>query len=303
MSTLQMTREQWLEERKTGIGGSDAPTIMGVNPWASKMDLWLDKTGQYSEDLDSEPAYWGTLLEDVVAREYAERTGKKLHRVNQILRHPEYDWMLANIDRRVVGEKAGAEIKTTNAFNKWPWHEGQVPPYYYAQVQHYLAVTGYELWYVAVLVGGQKLYSFEVYPSEDYINELIQAEADFWELVQTETPPELDGSEASTRIVSKLYPEAEKGTVIDLPDDAFDLIRQHDEAAQAEKEAKELKDEAANRLKNMIGDAEKGIIFDRTVSWTNVTSKRFDTKKFQGEQEELYKQYLNESTYRRFVIK
>lgn len=295
-----MTREQWLEARRCGIGGSDAPTILNINPFSSRMDLWLDKTGQFIEDIDNEAMHWGVKLEDIVAQEFCERTGLKVQRVNQILKHPDHDWMLANIDRRVVGEKAGLECKTTNAFYK---DTGEVPPYYYAQVQHYMAVTGWEKWYIAVLAGGQRMYIYEVSRSEGYINDLVEAEAEFWQLVKDECPPELDGSDASSRVVARMYPEAVKGELIELPDDAFSLIQQYEEASETEKVAKEAKEEAANKLKAMLGEAEKGTIFDRTVSWTNVTSKRFDTKRFQDEKEALYKEYLNESSYRRFAVK
>ena len=125
--------------------------------------------------------------------------------------------MLANVDRLVVGERSGLECKTTSAFYT---DDGTCPAHYYAQVQHYMAVTGLDLWYVAVLAGGQKFYLYTVPRSKAYIEEMIRAEQDFWELVQTGQPPELDGSEASARAVSRLYPEARDGE-IDLPPDAL----------------------------------------------------------------------------------
>lgn len=299
ISTVDMGRDEWLEQRRGGIGGSDAPVIMGVNPWRSPMDLWLEKTGEFTEDIDNEAMYWGRTLEDIVAREFTKRTGKKVRRRNAILHHKEYPWMLANVDRLVVGERSGLECKTTSAFYT---DDGTCPAHYYAQVQHYMAVTGRELWYVAVLAGGQKFYLYEVPRSDIYIKELIKAEAEFWELVQTNAPPEMDGSKASSKVLNQLYPKAKEGE-IDLPPDAFALVQQYDEAAESEKMAKTKKNEAANKLKAMLGDAERGSIYDRKVSWTNVSQSRFDGKRFQRDHEGLYKDYCRESTFRRFSIK
>ncbi len=297
--TIDMERNEWLEYRRAGIGGSDAPVIMGVNPWRSPMDLWLEKTGEYTEDIDNEAMYWGRTLEDIVAREFVKRTGKKVRRRNAILKHKKYSWMLANVDRLIVGEKAGLECKTTSAFYQ---DDGTCPTHYYAQAQHYMAVTGRDLWHVAVLAGGQRFYLYEVPRSGDYIKELIKAEAEFWQLVQDGMPPEVDGSEASGRVLNRLYPQAKEGE-IELPADAFALVQQYEDAAGEEKEAKLKKNEAVNKLKAMLGEAERGFVYDRKVSWTNVVSARFNSKAFREEHEDLYQQYCRESGYRRFSIK
>lgn len=299
VKTLDMEREEWLEHRRKGIGGSDATIIAGVNPYQSMMDLWLDKTGEYTEDIDNEAMYWGRALEDIVAREFVRRTGKGVRKRNAILCHGRYLWMLANVDRLVIGENAGLECKTTNAFYQ---DDGTCPELYYPQVQHYMAVTGYDLWYVAVLAGGQRFYHYAVPRSDSYIKELIEKEYAFWQLVQDGTPPEMDGSEASTQVLNKLYPEATEGEIA-LPLDAFELIQRYEDAAKEEKEVKRKKDEAANRLKAMLGDAERGSIYDRKVSWTNITASRFNSKAFREKHEELYQEYCKESKYRRFSIK
>ena len=102
-----MARIDWLLDRRKGIGGSDVAAIMGLNKWKSAYQIWLEKTGQVGlSESDSEPAYWGTVLEEVVAKEFAVRTGKKVRRRNQVFEHPEYPFLRANIDRDVVGEKA-----------------------------------------------------------------------------------------------------------------------------------------------------------------------------------------------------
>ena len=302
VNTSAMSRNDWLEHRRHGIGGSDAAVIMGVSPWTSLMDLWLEKTGQYVEGIDSESMYWGRVLEDVIAKEFAIRNKLKIRRVNAILQHPDYPYMIANVDRVIVGRKEGLEIKTGHEFSSQHWENG-VPAYYYAQVQHYMAVTGFKLWHIAVLIGGNKYEQFVVHRSEDYINELIAAEAEFWKLVEERTPPPIDGTKASTELVKKLYPEAEKGKEIDLPFEAFELIQQYERACEEEKRIQLIKDEAVNKLKDMLGTAERGSIHGRTVIWQNVVSKRLDTKALQKEYPDIYERFAQESIYRRFSIK
>ena len=302
VNTSDMSRNDWLEHRRCGIGGSDVAVIMGVSPWKSLMDLWLEKTGQYVEGIDSESMYWGRVLEDVIAKEFAIRNKLKIRRVNAILQHLDYPYMIANVDRVIVGRKEGLEIKTGHEFSSQHWENG-VPAYYYAQVQHYMAVTGFKLWHIAVLIGGNKYEQFVVHRSEDYINELIAAEAEFWKLVEERTPPPIDGTKASTELIKRLYPEAEKGKEVELPFEAFELIQQYERACEEEKRIQLIKDEAVNKLKDMLGTAERGSIHGRTVIWQNVVSKRLDTKALQKEYPDIYERFAQESTYRRFSIK
>jgi len=302
--TLDMPREEWLVLRRKGIGGSDAAAILGLNPWKTSMDVWLEKTGEFSADdePDNEKMYWGNMLEDIVAREFMTRTGLKVRRRNAILQHRKHHFMIANVDRLVIGHKAGLECKTAGQYSADDWAMG-VPDYYIPQVQHYMAVTGYKAWYVAVLIGGQEFKYYKIARDNYFIRQLIEAETEFWNLVETRIPPPIDGTKASTELVKKLYPEAEKGKEIELPFEAFELIQQYERACEEEKRAQLLKDEAANKLKNMLGTAEKGNIHGRAVFWQNVSSKRLNTKALQKECPDIYEKYAETSVYRRFSIK
>ena len=301
--TLDMPRDEWLELRRRGIGGSDAAAILGLNPWKTPMDVWLEKTGEFTRnDEENEKMYWGTALEDVVAREFMTRTGLKVRRRNAILQHRKHRFMIANVDRLVIGHKAGLECKTAGQYSADDWAMG-VPEYYIPQVQHYMAVTGYKAWYVAVLIGGQEFKYYKISRDDYFIRQLIEAETEFWNLVETRIPPPIDGTKASTELVKKLYPEAEKGKEIDLPFEAFELIQQYERACEEEKRIQLIKDEATNRLKDMLGTAERGSIHGRTVIWQNVVSKRLDTKALQKEYPDIYERFVRESIYRRFSIK
>jgi putative phage-type endonuclease len=302
--TKDMPKAEWLRLRRNGIGGSDAAAIMGLNPWRTAMDVWLEKTGEFTEDesQDNEKMYWGTVLEAVVAEEFTRRTGLKTRRRDAILQSRKYPFMIANVDRLVVGQSAGLECKTAGLYNADDWRIG-IPEYYFPQVQHYMAVTGYKAWYVAVLIGGQEFKYYKITRDDSFIRQLIQAETEFWNLVETRIPPPIDGTKASTELIQRLYPEAEKGKEVELPFEAFELIQQYEQACEEEKRIQLIKDEAANRLKDMLGTAEKGFIYDRQVTWSSVTSKKFDSKALKKDHPDIYEQYLNDSSYRRFSIK
>ena len=224
VATKDMPREDWLEARKNGIGGSDAAAAVGLNPYMSPLELWLVKTGRDARlpkpdpDDTTEPVYWGTLLEPIVAASYTKQTGNRVRRVNAVLQHPTIPFMLANIDREVVGVPSVQilECKTAGEFGARLWREG-VPEYVQVQVQHQLAVTGKSAADVAVLLCGQKLDVHRVGRDDALIARLVELEAAFWRYVETDTPPPADGSESADLALRCLYPGT--GGTVDFSDD------------------------------------------------------------------------------------
>ena len=205
VKTHDLSRDDWLAVRRTGIGGSDAAAAVGLNPYTSALELWLEKTGRAdglprpSPDDTTSPTYWGTLLEPIVAASYTKQTGNRMRRINAVLRHPTIPWMLANLDREVVGvpDVQILECKTAGEFGSRLWREG-VPEYVQVQVMHQLAVTGKGAAHVAVLLCGQALEVHRIEPDDALIGRLIELEARFWQFVQSDTPPPSDGSESAT---------------------------------------------------------------------------------------------------------
>lgn len=302
--TIDMSRTEWLKARRKGIGGSDAAAIAGLNKWRSPIMVWMDKSGQLEPEEAGEAAYWGVMLEDLVAQEFTKRTGKKVRRRNAILQHPEHSFMLANVDRLVVGESAGLECKTSSEYRKGEWGEDgeTLPPEYLIQVQHYMAVTGYDSWYLAVLIGGNKFIYFRVDRDQELIDYLIKIESDFWQLVKDGTPPPMDGSDASKDLLARLYPESNE-QAINLPQSASELIDEREHWAEQEKLMAEKKQEAENKLKQLLGENEVGWAGERKVTWKTVISNRFDSKKLQEEQPHIYAEYMKDSSYRQFSIR
>jgi putative phage-type endonuclease len=305
VSTKDMDRELWLQYRRKGLGGSDAAAIAGLSKWKSPVAVYLEKIGQTPlEENQSEAAHFGTILEDVVAQEFTRRTGQKVKRRNAILQHPEYPFMLANVDRLIIGEKTGLECKTASEYLKGEWEGEEIPAPYLLQCQHYMAVTGYSAWWIAVLIGGNKFVHKKVERDEEIIQYLIQLESDFWNNhVIPQVPPMVDGSEASTELLKKMYPVGEPESETELPLEADELIEQLEQAKQDEKAAAELVTELENRLKAMLGEHETGLASSHIVTWKTVTSNRIDSKSLAKDHPDIYQKYLKPSVSRRFGVK
>ena len=304
MMTNDMSRKEWLKARKNGIGGSDASAIAGLNKWKSPVGVYLDKAGQALEDEAGEAAYWGNVMEDIVAQEFAKRTGMKVRKRNAILKHPEHAFMLANVDRLIVGAREGLECKTASEYLIDSWMEDEVPAAYLIQCQHYMAVTGYEAWWIAVLVGGNKFIYKKVDRDEELIQYLIDIEKNFWEEhVLKENPPAFDGSDASTDLLKNLYPEAIPGSEVTLPPDTRTLLDALDQVDAELKELEKQKKEYENKVKALMGENEKAVAGERIITWKSITSNRFDSKSFSKEYPELYDKFTKQSSYRRFAVK
>ena len=181
MKTAERDRTAWLEERRKGIGGSDAAMIMGLSRWGGPFSVYQDKVNGVREELDSDAVHFGTVLEDIVAREFAAREGVKVRRRNRVQFSEEHPFMLANIDRELVGQNIGLECKTANAFKGGEWAGDELPQEYYVQVQHYCSVMGWEACWIACLIGGQKFVYKLVTRNDGFIADMIGAERDFWE--------------------------------------------------------------------------------------------------------------------------
>ncbi|MEG2811728.1 MAG: YqaJ viral recombinase family protein [Clostridium sp.] len=304
-STSNMAHDEWLEARRYGIGGSDVSGICGLNNYKSPLNIYLDKVGEHiGEHEQSEAAYWGNTLEEVVAREFTKRTGKKVRNRNVILQHKDYPWMLANLDRVVVGENAILECKTASAYLLKDWDGEEIPDAYILQVQHYLAVTGYEKAYIACLVGGQKFIYKEVEKDQEIIDYLINIEKDFWlNHVEKKVPPPVDGSKASSEVLNIMYPKATVEEVINLDTEIQGLLKHREELKTKESEIEESINKIDNRIKNLMGEHATAVAGEFKITWSNVTSKRVDSKKLKEKCPDIYKQYLKEISSRKFQIK
>ena len=304
-STENMPYEEWLEYRKLGIGGSDASVVCGINRYKSPVELWMEKTGQLPMQESGEAAYWGTQLESLVRDEFTKRTGIEVRRVNQILQSEDYPFMLANLDGQCEHPEYGTcgfEAKTASAYKTGEW-EDTIPDEYPLQIQHYMAVTGYKGFYIAVLIGGNTFRWKFIERDEELIFMLTELEADFWNHVQTNTPPALDGSEASSKFLAERFPTSIPQSVIALPDTAVGLIHRYRDVCEQLETITSQKQETENLLKQMLEDHEVGTVGNYTITWKSVSQERLDSKTLKAEHPVLYKKYSNTTSCRRFSVR
>ncbi|WP_373332162.1 YqaJ viral recombinase family protein [Thiopseudomonas alkaliphila] len=314
VSTKELSRDEWLAVRKNGIGSSDAAAAVGLNPYKSQLELWMEKTGR-DQGLakpdpsdDKSPVYWGTLLEPIVATQYTQQTGKRVRRVNAVLQHPnpELSWMLANIDREVVADKEVQilECKTAGINGARLWKEG-VPEYVQLQVMHQLAVTGKQAADVAVLLGGQELKVYRIERDEQMIAQLIQLEKQFWHYVETDTPPPADGTQSSEAALRCLFPKDEGETVDFSLDETLatvftELKQVREDIGTKEKQESLLK----QKIQQAMGNASRALFATGAVTWRKAKdSVTVDTAALLRDLPHLKEQYqITRQGSRRFLI-
>lgn len=306
ISTKDLPHEEWLKIRKGGIGGSDIGAIMGANPYKTSFDVFIDKTTDRVEDLsDNDAVYFGNVLEDVVAKEFEKRCGKKVSKLNAVLQSKETPFAYANIDRRVVGEDAGLECKTTNAFRSKEWKDGEIPGSYIFQCQWYMYVTGFKKWYIACLIGGQKFVSHELTRDDELIALMIERASDFWENhVKRNEAPMAGSSESCTEYLNSTFPE-DNGETVMFTSDYSVLIERLTNLKNAESAINKQKKEIENRLKQYLGDAQVGMSEKYTVTWKtqNGAPKLEKDKLATAIGAEVLAQYYTPTTIRKFIVK
>lgn len=296
------SKEEWLALRRNYIGGSDAGAVVGLNPYKSAYTLWAEKTGKIPEFEGNLTTEVGTYLEDFVAQLFERETGKKVRRKNRMLVNDEYPWACADIDRAVVGENAIVEIKTTNSLPAMKkFKNGEYPESWYCQMTHYLAVGGYEKAYLAVLIGCRDFKIFELSRDDGEIDALMTAEKIFWQYVEENTPPAVDGTESTTGTITTLYPESSEDSVSLM---AYQNELEQYMALTAQiKDLEKLRDEMANKVKVFMGESGKGESDKYKVSWASAERKSFDSRKFASDHKEMdLSGYYKTSNYRTFKV-
>lgn len=303
ISTAGMEKKEWLTLRKTGIGGSDAGTVCGLNPYGNLIKLFYDKTGKEVEEQDNEAMRQGADLEDYVAQRFMEATGLKARRSNYLYRSVEHPFMIADVDRLVVGEDAGLECKTASAYNADKWKDGKIPLHYAMQCYYYMAVTGRRAWYLAAVILGKEFVYHKLEWDDDVVRRLVEAEKDFWEkYVMAGRMPEPDGSKMCGEALNRYFCMVETGSSIELVGFDEKLDRRMEILAQIEKLQCE-QSRIEQEIKMFMKENERAFSERYRISWSNVKSFRLDTKLFKQENPQLYKDYAKESVSRKFQVK
>lgn len=299
INTKNISHEEWLTLRKKSIGGSDAGSIVGMSQWSSPVTVYLDKLGMSKDKDTTEAMRLGTDLEDYVAKRFVEETGKKVRNDNFMYQHDDYDFITANIDRVVVGENAGLECKTMNAWADYDFENGDVPGNYFCQCQHYMAVMGFDRMYLCILVFQKGVHIVSIERDDSFIEQLINEEVRFWnDHVKAHIMPPPDESDATKNALDELWPSQTPGEQIEMPE--LDILaREYKECGEAEKRLKDRKSEIRNKIAAEMKTAERADSNGYYVTLKAQGSKRLkNADDFKAKYPEIYSQYVSESSSR-----
>ena len=312
------SREEWLEERNKSLGGSDMGSVLGMNEYSSPYTVWAEKTGKLPPFEGNEWTKLGNDLEDYVAKRFCEASGLKVINDKATWRNDKYPHLHANIDRKVVGMKAGVECKLTSELNAKKYKDGEFPDRFYAQCVEYLCVTEFKKWFLVVLIYGKgiKIYQMtripndvvpewceaSVYVDDTEIEALAKAGNDFWvNHVETNIPPIADGSSSTTESIKTIFPVANGGSV-----NLFGYeqdIKAYMNFVSLIKDLEKQRDEVANRIKLFMVEAGKGETDGHRVSWSGYEKKTFDAKRYAADHPNLdLSQYYKNSFVRTFKV-
>lgn len=330
VDTSKLTRAEWLEFRKRGLGGSDAAAVLGISPFRTARDLYYDKMGiaVEADDTNWVAMEMGNLLEPLVARIFARKTGLKIYQRKEMFQHPEYPWMLADLDYLVElpdGKQAILEIKTTNynARDNW-WYNGKeiVPIYYESQGRHYMCVMNIDRVYFCCLYGNTEDEAIirHIDRDMDYEAELIALEETFWkENVLAKLPPPYteDGDLILESLRRQLGPNEKDAPVLAMSLPQAALVKRYLELQQQKEQMSTKTSELDGEMKRVkaliiesLGPSSKATFEDQGISYTvtyNPIRKTGISKdKLERMKEvypEIYSEYVTVSESRRFNIK
>ena len=302
ISTLNLDTDSWLRYRKNGIGGSDAGAVCGLNPYRTAIEVYYDKTSEEIEEIDNEAMRQGRELEEYVARRFCEASGKKVRRANAMFYDEKNPFMLADVDRMIVGENAGLECKTASPYMAEQWKDGSIPISYQIQCYHYMAVCRADAWYIAVLIYGREFKYYRIERDDEVIENLIWIEKEFWNgNVIPRVMPDPDGSKTADLAIAERFKDAQSNTILLSGFD--ERLRRRQELLTVMEHMEKEKRQIDQELKLYLGDAETAENEHYRVSWKNVSRSSLDEKRLKEEEPEIYEKYRRITTSRRFTVK
>lgn len=323
-NTKKMSKYEWLKERGKGIGGSDASSVVGLNPYKSSVSVYLEKLNYLKNNINNtddktinsilnkntqhieDTIYTnykmelGNKLKDFVAKEFALKTNKKVRNINGILKNDKYPFAIANIDRAIVGEKAFLECKVSGSYFKGEWKNG-VPINYKVQCYHYMAVTGATHCYVAALIGNEDLVIHKIDRDEEIIEDIMKLEKMFWEkCVLGDNIPIPDGSDDYSKVLKNLYKESKEEEIILFEKENY--LNRYDDVVGLIKELDSEKKAIEQYIQSQMKEYEIAYIGDRKISWKKQSKNILDSKRLKKEHPDLAKKYMKTTTSRVFRI-
>lgn len=258
----------WLAERKTGLGSTDAAPSVGLCPWRTALDVYLEHIGEAQPREISEAMEMGTLLEPVVAELYQRRTGEALEAAPPIIRHPDRPWQLASLDRRRRdNDRRIVELKTAGQWLTSEWGESgtdAIPDHYVLQVVHQMVVSQTEIADVAVLLAGQEFRVYTIDLNQDLAAILTEREAELWDRIQRRDPPEPDWEHSSTsRVVGAM--RGFRCAEITLGDDILEQVAEYKRLGAEIRAMEKDRDTLKGKVMFAMADATHARLPDHTL--------------------------------------
>ena len=302
ISTLEMSHDEWLKRRFESIGASESGSILGINPYKTAVDVYYEKVDRVTDFPDNLNMWLGRELEPIIKKKFEEETGYKVRNDHKIIVDKEHSFITTNLDGMVVGEIVPVEYK---ALSRW---DGEIPDYYFSQVQHQIMVTESDYAYFVVLaLGVQKNFVIQkINRDDEFINLMREEEVSFWnDHVIPKDPP----APITIDDVKKVYPDSIKGSKLET--NSENVINKINQLAVIKAEIKEKKSECDSLQKDLmeIMQEDEAIVNKDTgkvmCTWKQTNpSLVFDRKRLMDEEPEIYGQFMKLSTpSRRFIIK
>lgn len=289
-----------LEARRAGIGGSDVSAILGLSPWRTPLEVYLDKLGELPPVAETPEMRWGSVLEPVIIAELERETGLQVRRDLPMVQHAEHSFMLANLDG-MTEDGAIVECKTARSDKDWgePGSD-EIPVYYQTQVAHYLAVTGATLAYVPVLIGASDFRIYHVERDEAFTADLIEAERAFWtDHVIARVPPAPVNAADALRLWAR-----DNGTAIEVDQETAEKVEALKQVKAAIKDLEERAAAIDDAVRISFGEA-ASITRAGTVlaTYKAQTARRLDTKAIEAAHPDLVAKFKKETTSRVLRLK
>ena len=299
---------EWHAERSKGIGGSDMAAVMGLNPWKTPYEVWLEKTGRVKPWEGNEKTRIGNAIEDFCAAQYTAYTGNKVRKVNGFRRCDTVPVIGGSIDRMILGkdgEKPGIlEMKNVSTESWNGTFKNGIPDYYYIQMQVYMLVFKANYAHLWVFVGGERFEKFEVLRSNEVIGKIIEAANNFWfEYVLRDTPPPVT---AKSDLAVKYPTEKVAADFVKADETVTELVNDLAYCKSAIKEFEAKKEDLELRIMDYIGEKEE--LRDEAgekvlATWKVTYRNSLDQKAFKAEEPDTYNRFVKATESRTFLLK
>ena len=300
-----------MTNRLPGIGGTDIAKIMGVSPWGTAFDVYCDKLGLVDPPQENRAMRLGKRFEPVLLEEYTIETGLDARPWQQHIRHPDIEIAVGTPDAMVTSAPIGIETKTAGIRQAQRWGEpgsDQIPEEYVLQACWYAAITDFDRWDVAVLIGGQDFRVYLIQRNRELEGLMLEAAQRFWrDHILTQTPPAIDGSASAREYIERTYRRNTQPLRIATPEETL-LLSRLSEIREQRKIVETQESELETLVKAAIRDSE-GLEWDGgRVTW-RASKDRSDVDweavaRSLGATPEVVKQYtLTKPGSRRFLLR